>query len=52
VLTGANLPMLLKFSGCRSDFPLAELAVLLKGYGQQGIVLASELLQKPPVTPT
>lgn len=42
VLTGVNLPMVLKFFSQRAKAPLAELAGLLKVYGQQGVVLVSE----------
>ncbi len=45
VLTGVNLPMVLKFFNSREDLPLDQLAGLLKAYGQQSISLASELLQ-------
>ncbi len=45
VLTGVNLPMVLKFFNSREDVPLDQLAGLLKAYGQQSISLASELLQ-------
>ena len=44
VLTGANLPMLLKFYALRTGLPLAELAGTLKDYGTRGIVLAGEIL--------
>lgn len=42
VLTGVNLPMVLKFFSQRAKAPLGELAVLLKVYAQQGVVLVSE----------
>lgn len=42
VLTGVNLPMVLKFFSQRAKAPLVELAALLKGYAQQGVVLVSE----------
>jgi PTS system mannose-specific IIA component len=51
VLTGVNLPMLLKFNGNRGDLPLPELAALLRTSGRQGIVLASELLKTSPGFP-
>jgi len=44
VLTGVNLPMVLKFFSQRAKAPLAELAVLLKVYAQQGVVLVSETI--------
>ena len=46
VLTGVNLPMVLKFFNTQESLSLAERATLLKAYGQQGITLASEFLRK------
>lgn len=46
VLTGVNLPMLLKFFNSQESLSLQELAGILKSYGQQSIVLASDLLQR------
>ena len=52
VLTGVNLPMLVKLSTCRAEgAPLRETAQMLTGYGQKNITLASELLRiraRPP----
>ncbi len=46
VLTGVNLPMLLKLATCRAEgMGLAATAPLLTGYGQKNITLASELLR-------
>jgi PTS system mannose-specific IIA component len=45
VVTGVNLPMLIKFVGHRSDKTLHELAAVLKDYGQKSIVLAGEMLK-------
>jgi len=45
VVTGANLPMLLKLGTTRQDAAtLGEVAHLITGYGQKNIVFASELL--------
>lgn len=44
VLTGVNLPMVLKFFGQRGKVSLAGLVVLLKIYAQQGVVLVSETI--------
>ena len=46
VLTGVNLPMLLKFFNSQENLGLDELAAILKSYGQQSITLASEYLQR------
>ncbi|MBU1000898.1 MAG: PTS sugar transporter subunit IIA [Proteobacteria bacterium] len=45
VITGVNLPMLLKVLGMRS-IPLAKLADEAKNAGIQGIVVAGEVLRK------
>lgn len=44
VLTGVNLPMVLKFFSQRTKARLAELAVQLKVYAQQGVILVSEVI--------
>jgi len=46
VLTGVNLPMILKFFNTQEGLSLVERASLVKAYGQQGITLASEFLSK------
>ncbi|MGQ9695081.1 MAG: PTS sugar transporter subunit IIA [Thermodesulfobacteriota bacterium] len=46
VLTGLNLPMLIKIFNCREGKNLKELAFLAKEAGQRNINLASEILQK------
>jgi PTS system mannose-specific IIA component len=46
VLTGVNLPVLLKFFNSQENLSLDELAGILKSYGQQSIALASEYLQR------
>jgi PTS system mannose-specific IIA component len=46
VVSGVNLPMLLKLATCRAaGARLREVAHLIGEYGQKGIVLASELLR-------
>jgi PTS system mannose-specific IIA component len=46
VLTGVNLPMLMKLSTCRSGgVPLRETAQMLAAHAQKNITLASELLR-------
>jgi PTS system mannose-specific IIA component len=46
VLTGVNLPMLLKVASCRADqMGLQTTAQFLASYGQKNITLASELLR-------
>ncbi|HZY02625.1 MAG TPA: PTS fructose transporter subunit IIA [Anaeromyxobacteraceae bacterium] len=47
VLTGVNLPMVVKFAATRGDgLSLRATAELLEGYGQKNIALASELLRQ------
>lgn len=47
VVTGANLPMLLKLATGRDDRPASELANFIREYGQRNITVASALLQEP-----
>ena len=49
VITGVNLPVLLKFVGHRADKPLDELARLLREYGRSSIVLATDMLKREKV---
>ena len=44
VVTGINLPMLIKLATLTEDKPLDELATFVKEYGQRNISVASELL--------
>ena len=44
VVTGMNLPMLIKLATLREAKPLDELAVFIKAYGQRNISVASELV--------
>ena len=44
VVTGLNLPMLIKIATLREQEPLDELAVFIKSYGQRNISVASEIL--------
>jgi len=46
VITGVNLPMLLKLSDGRSNMNLREFANFIKEYGIKNIYLASEILNK------
>ncbi len=46
VLTGVNLPMLVKLATCRAEgASLVDTARMLTGYAQKNITLASELLR-------
>jgi mannose PTS system EIIA component len=45
VVTGVNLPMLLKANSLRGEVPLLELAHQLALYGQKNITCASDLLR-------
>jgi len=44
IVTGINLPMLVKLATLSEDKPLEELATFIKEYGQRNISVASELL--------
>lgn len=44
VVTGLNLPMLIKLATFSEDKPLEELARFIKNYGQRNISVASEIL--------
>ena len=44
VVTGVNLPMLLKLAHSREDQKVDELARIVKDYGRRSISLASEIL--------
>ena len=49
VVTGMNLPMLIKLATLREPKPLDELAAFIKAYGQRNISVASELVPEPEV---
>jgi PTS system mannose-specific IIA component len=44
IVTGINLPMLIKLATLSEDKPLEELATFIKEYGQRNILVGSELL--------
>ena len=44
VVTGVNLPMLIKLATLREEKPLEDLAAFIKSYGQRNISVASEIL--------
>lgn len=46
VLTGVNLPMMIKFVADRAKFGVAELAEKLKQCGRESIIVAGEYLKK------
>lgn len=47
VVTGANLPMLLKLASGRDERSAPDLAAFIREYGQRNITVASALLQEP-----
>lgn len=46
VVSGVNLPMLIKVTAQRADAPLNELAIKAKEYGRSNINVATEFLSK------
>ena len=46
VITGVNLPMLLKLATYQNDMNLEELALFITQYGQRNINVASDVLKK------
>lgn len=46
VITGVNLPLIIKFLSHRSDKPLHELTLRLKEYGRESVVLAGDMLKE------
>ena len=44
VVTGLNLPMLIKLATLREEKSLEDLAGFIKSYGQRNISVASEIL--------
>lgn len=45
ILTGVNLPMLIKCVSARWDYPVEGLAIMLKDYARNAIMRPAELLQ-------
>ena len=45
VVSGVNLPMLIKLASLKEEMPLAEIADFIKGYGQKNIARANEVLR-------
>ena len=50
VITGVNLPMVIKLATSTAEEPLAEIARKICDQGRQGIYLAGALLATPPKT--
>ena len=46
IVTGMNLPMLVKLATLKDDKSLEELATFIKEYGQRNISVASQILPK------
>lgn len=47
IVTGVNLPMLIKFTNLRPGTTLKEAAALIRDQGQRSIALANEYLEMP-----
>lgn len=45
VLTGVNLPILIKAIDTRKDMDLSEMAKILEGYGKKSIAMASGIIK-------
>lgn len=45
VITGVNLPMLIKLLSLREKKPLSQMASFIRDYGQRNITLAGEVLK-------
>ncbi len=45
IVTGVNLPMLIKFANLREELPLAELAAAIAKQGRQAIHVATHVLE-------
>jgi len=46
VLTGVNLPMIIKFAGHRKDKTVKEIVAIVKEGGVKSIIVASDMLQQ------
>lgn len=46
VLTGVNLPMLIKFASDRNRYQVAELAAQIRDCGRDGVTVAGDYLKK------
>jgi PTS system mannose-specific IIA component len=46
VLTGVNLPMLIRFASDRDSYGVAELAALIRDTGREGVTVAGDYLKK------
>ncbi|MFQ5354762.1 MAG: PTS sugar transporter subunit IIA [Thermodesulfobacteriota bacterium] len=45
VMTGVNLPVLIKFDSCRDGRTLTEVASFLKDYGRKSMTIAGDMLR-------
>jgi len=45
VISGVNMPMLIKFASCRGQMSLSQLKDKMVTYGRENILLASEILK-------
>lgn len=46
VLTGVNLPMLIRFASDRDRYGVSELAALIRDTGREGVTVAGDYLKK------
>ncbi len=47
IMTGVNLPVLIKFDTIRRDRSLAEVAACLEDYGRKSMAIAGKMLREP-----
>ena len=45
IITGVNLPLVIKFLNNRGDYNIKDLAAMLFDYGQKSIVKAGDMLK-------
>lgn len=52
VVSGFNLPMLIKLANLREEMPFDDVVTFIQSYGQRNIVIASHVLNVNPQSPS